>query len=63
MPFSKRDNNFDWDKLRIFHAVAGAGSFTHAGHDLNCRNQPSAGRFQRWSQSCMLHFFTVMHAD
>jgi DNA-binding transcriptional LysR family regulator len=25
----------DWDKLRIFHAVADAGSFTHAGHDLN----------------------------
>jgi DNA-binding transcriptional LysR family regulator len=25
----------DWDKLRIFHAVAEAGSFTHAGHDLN----------------------------
>ena len=24
----------DWDKLRIFHAVAEAGSFTHAGHDL-----------------------------
>ncbi len=24
----------DWDKLRIFHAVAGAGSFTHAGHEL-----------------------------
>ncbi|MCE2923458.1 MAG: LysR family transcriptional regulator, partial [Roseomonas sp.] len=21
----------DWDKLRIFHAVAEAGSFTHAG--------------------------------
>jgi len=25
----------DWDKLRIFHAVAGAGSFTHAGEALN----------------------------
>ena len=24
----------DWDKLRIFHAVAEAGSFTHAGHEL-----------------------------
>lgn len=24
----------DWDKLRIFHAVAEAGSFTHAGHSL-----------------------------
>ncbi len=24
----------DWDKLRIFHSVAEAGSFTHAGSDL-----------------------------
>ena len=25
----------DWDKLRIFHAVAAAGSFTHAGEQLH----------------------------
>ena len=25
----------DWDKLRVFHAVAEAGSFTHAGEILN----------------------------
>lgn len=25
----------DWDKLRVFHAVAEAGSFTHAGTTLN----------------------------
>jgi DNA-binding transcriptional LysR family regulator len=25
----------DWDKLRIFHAAADAGSFTHAGEALN----------------------------
>ena len=25
----------DWDKLRIFHTVAEAGSFTHAGERLN----------------------------
>ena len=24
----------DWDKLRIFHAAAEAGSFTHAGESL-----------------------------
>ena len=24
----------DWDKLRIFQAVADAGSFTHAGESL-----------------------------
>ena len=25
----------DWDKLRVFHAVAEAGSFTPAGESLN----------------------------
>lgn len=25
----------DWDRLRVFHAVAEAGSFTHAGETLN----------------------------
>ena len=25
----------DWDKFRVFHAVAEAGSFTHAGDTLN----------------------------
>ena len=25
----------DWDKLRIFHAAAEAGSFTHAGEALH----------------------------
>ena len=25
----------DWDKLRIFHAVADAGSFTRAGEALH----------------------------
>ncbi len=27
--------HMDWDKLRVFHAVAEAGSFTHAGEALN----------------------------
>ena len=25
----------DWDKLRVFHAAAEAGSFTHAGETLD----------------------------
>src|SRR5580693_3485986 len=28
------ETKMDWDKLRIFHAVASAGSFTHAGQPL-----------------------------
>jgi len=31
----KKDDVMDWDKLRIFHAVADAGSLTHAGDKLN----------------------------
>jgi len=33
----------DWDKLRIFHTVAEAGSFTHAGEMLNL-SQSSVSR-------------------
>ena len=29
-----QNNIMDWDKLRIFHSVADAGSFTHAGREL-----------------------------
>ena len=28
---SRANHQIDWDKLRVFHAVAEAGSFTHAG--------------------------------
>lgn len=31
----KKDTRMDWDKLRIFHAVADAGSLTHAGDALH----------------------------
>ena len=40
----------DWDKLRIFHAVADAGSLTHAGDALHLSQSaavapdPRAGR-------------------
>lgn len=33
----------DWDKLRVFHAVANAGSFTHAAGELNL-SQSSVSR-------------------
>ena len=29
-----RNNSMDWDKLKVFHAAAEAGSFTHAGERL-----------------------------
>mgnify|MGYP000235143778 CR=1 FL=1 len=34
MPY-RAGMTLDWDKLRVFHAVAEAGSFTHAGDTLN----------------------------
>lgn len=36
MPVSgdRRGGGMDWDKLKIFHVVADAGSFTHAGEQL-----------------------------
>ena len=40
----------DWDKLRIFHAVASAGSFTHAGQSWACRSRRSAARSARWKR-------------
>ena len=36
-PISARLTNqpsMDWDKLKVFHAAAEAGSFTHAGEQL-----------------------------
>jgi len=32
---SRGNSKLDWDKLRVFHAVAEAGSFTHASEALN----------------------------
>src|SRR5216683_6292139 len=29
------NNSMDWDKLKVFHAAAEAGSFTHAGEKLS----------------------------
>lgn len=32
---TRGNSRLDWDKLRVFHAVAEAGSFTHASESLN----------------------------
>lgn len=34
MTIPTRSNSMDWDKLKVFHAAAEAGSFTHAGERL-----------------------------
>ena len=53
----------DWDKLRIFHAAAEAGSFTHAGetpeHEPNPR---SAARSAPLKPTCACRCFIAMPA-
>src|SRR5580698_6593818 len=36
LPLKRRERKYamDWDKLKVFHAAAEAGSFTHAGEQL-----------------------------
>ena len=38
----------DWDKLRIFHAVASAGSFTHAGQMLGINRDQVRYRIEKF---------------
>src|ERR1700730_10919612 len=50
--------SMDWDKLKVFHAAAQAGSFTHAGEQLGqCR-----ARYRRWSKNSAYRCFIVMRA-
>ena len=44
----------DWDKLRIFHAVAEAGSFTHAGESLNLSQSAVSRQVSSLEQSLNL---------
>src|SRR5262249_51746727 len=41
----------DWDKLRVFHAVAEAGSFTRAGEALNLSQSAVRRRVSAWEES------------
>ena len=50
----------DWDKLKVFHAAAEAGSFTHAGEQLGLRGEVSPG--SRWSRSFRSRCSTAMPA-
>jgi molybdenum-dependent DNA-binding transcriptional regulator ModE len=44
----------DWDKLRIFHAVADAGSLTHAGDTLHL-SQSAVSRQIRALEEALEH--------
>jgi DNA-binding transcriptional LysR family regulator len=47
----------DWDKLRIFHAVAQAGSFTHAGEALNLSQSAVSRQIGSLEESLKVHLF------
>ena len=47
----------DWDKLRIFHAVAEAGSFTHAGESLNLSQSAISRQISGLEQSLNIPLF------
>ena len=47
----------DWDKLRVFHAVAEAGSFTHAGELLNLSQSAISRQILRLEESLQVALF------
>jgi DNA-binding transcriptional LysR family regulator len=47
----------DWDKLRVFHAVAEAGSFTHAGEILNLSQSSVSRQVSSLEQSLNVPLF------
>ncbi|MFH5924875.1 LysR family transcriptional regulator [Roseomonas xinghualingensis] len=47
----------DWDKLRVFHAVAEAGSFTHAGDTLNLSQSAVSRQIQALEESLSVPLF------
>jgi DNA-binding transcriptional LysR family regulator len=47
----------DWDKLRIFHAVAEAGSFTHAGEALNLSQSAVSRQISALEESVNVSLF------
>ena len=47
----------DWDKLRIFHAVAEAGSFTHAGEKLNLSQSAVSRQISTLEESLGISLF------
>jgi DNA-binding transcriptional LysR family regulator len=47
----------DWDKLRVFHAVAEAGSFTHAGDALNLSQSAVSRQISGLEESLQVPLF------
>lgn len=53
-----KDAIMDWDRLRIFHTVADAGSFTNAGQVLNCSQSAVSRQIRALEESLNVSLFT-----
>src|SRR3981189_771576 len=49
--------SMDWDKLRVFHRVAEAGSFTHAGESLNLSQSAVSRQISALEESLSVPLF------
>ncbi len=52
-----RSRSMDWDKLKVFHAAAEAGSFTHAGEQLGLSQSAVSRQVSALEQELMTPLF------
>jgi DNA-binding transcriptional LysR family regulator len=57
VPALPHGKGMDWDKLRVFHAVAEAGSFTHAGESLNLSQSAVSRQISALEESLSVPLF------
>lgn len=56
-PPGRMGGRLDWDKLRVFHAVAEAGSFTHASDTLNLSQSAVSRQISALEESLNVSLF------
>ena len=57
LPGGRMSGRLDWDKLRVFHAIAEAGSFTHAGETLNLSQSAVSRQISALEESLSVSLF------
>ncbi len=57
-----RGSRMDWDKLRVFHAVASAGSLTQAGDILHLSQSAVSRQIRALEESLATTLFIGMRA-
>ena len=60
---SNARTSMDWDKLKVFHAAAEAGSFTHAGEHLGLSQSAVSRQVSALEQELGSRCFIVMRGD